>query len=149
MSARSLNKVMLIGNLTRDPELRQTPNGASVCTFGLATNSVWKTSAGVVEESTEFHNIVCWNKLAEICDQLLRKSMKVYVEGELRTRTWEDSEGNKKWKTEIKISDMILLDNKGKLTGGNDDDDDNGDDEDEGVEEDNSEEEVKPEDVLF
>ena len=145
MSARSLNKVMLIGNLTRDPELRQTPSGATVCTFGLATNSVWRTSDGVVEESTEFHNIVCWNKLAEICNQLLRKGMKVYVEGELRTRTWEDEDGNKKWKTEIKISDMILLDNKGKITESADNkkDDDNDDSDD--VEED----EVKPEDVLF
>ncbi len=148
MSARSLNKVMLIGNLTRDPEMRQTPSGAAVCTFGLATNSVWKTSDGVVEESTEFHNIVCWNKLAEICNQLLRKGMKVYVEGELRTRTWEDETGVKKWKTEIKISDMILLDNKGKIS---DAVVDEVEEEDEDVKEtnDSGEDEVKPEDVLF
>lgn len=148
MSARSLNKVMLIGNLTRDPELRQTPSGATVCTFGLATNSVWKTADGVVEESTEFHNIVCWNKLAEICNQLLRKGMKVYVEGELRTRTWEDETGIKKWKTEIKIADMILLDNKGKLSESIVADVET---EDEEVIEvnDSGEDEVKPEDVLF
>lgn len=151
MSARSLNKVMLIGNLTRDPELRQTTGGAAVCTFGLATNSVWKTTDGVVEESTEFHNIVCWNKLAEICSQLLKKGMKVYVEGELRTRTWDDETGNKRWKTEIKISDMILLDNKGKLSVS----EDVVKAEEIEVEEktpviaDDEEEEVKPEDVLF
>lgn len=151
MSARSLNKVMLIGNLTRDPELRQTTGGAAVCTFGLATNSVWKTTDGVVEESTEFHNIVCWNKLAEICSQLLKKGMKVYVEGELRTRTWDDESGNKRWKTEIKISDMILLDNKGKLSTS----EDSVNPEDVDVEDRASlttkddEEDVKPEDVLF
>lgn len=138
MSARSLNKVQLIGNLTRDPELRTTPNGATVCTFGLATNSVWRTSDGVLEESTEFHNIVAWNKLAEICNQLLRKGVKVYVEGELRTRTWEDESGQKRWKTEVKISDMIVL-SKG---GSSDDSQEKSVDE---VEE----EEVKPEDVLF
>lgn len=146
MSSRSLNKVILIGNLTRDPELRQTPSGAAVCTYGLATNSVWKTSDGVVEESTEFHNIVCWNKLAEICNQLLKKGMKVYVEGELRTRTWEDEEGDKKWKTEIKISDMILLDNKGKISESVEKEEEENDDSDSFK---SDEKEVKPEDVLF
>ena len=140
MSVRSLNKVQLIGNLTRDPELRTTPNGATVCTFGVATNSAWRTSDGVLEESTEFHNIVSWNKLAEICAQLLRKGMKVYVEGELRTRTWEDESGQKRWKTEIKISDMIVL---GRARGSE-----------KVVEkeipvEEEKDEEVKPEDVLF
>jgi len=128
MAARSLNKVLLIGNLTRDPEIRTTPNGSVVCTFGLATNNTWRTSDGIEEESTEFHNIVCWNKLAEICNQLLRKSMKVYVEGELRTRTWEDESGQKRWKTEIKISDMILLDDKGQRVSRDDQQDDSSDD---------------------
>lgn len=151
MAARSLNKVMLIGNLTRDPELRTTPNGSAVCTFGLATNSVWKTSDGVVEESTEFHNVVCWNKLAEICNQLLRKGMKVYVEGELRTRTWEDEGGQKRWKTEIKISDMILLDGKGKVSvdAVKEDSEDEAEETAESFEEVVEEEDVKPEDVLF
>ena len=145
MSTRSLNKVQLIGNLTRDPELRTTPNGASVCTFGVATNSAWRTSDGVLEESTEFHNIVSWNKLAEICHQLLRKGMKVYVEGELRTRAWEDESGQKRWKTEIKISDMIVL---GKVRDYVDSEriEGKGEVKVEDVEE---EEEVKPEDVLF
>jgi single-strand DNA-binding protein len=101
---------MLIGNLTRDPELKYTPNGAAVCTFGLATNSSWKGPDGNTQEITEYHNIVCWNKLAEICSQLLKVGSKVYVEGELRTRTWEDEKG-KHYRTEIKISDMMLLAN--------------------------------------
>lgn len=110
MASRSLNKVMLIGNLTRNPELKYTPNGAAVCTFGLATNSVWKGTDGNSQELTEFHNIVCWNKLAEICNQLLKVGSKVYVEGELRTRVWEDEKG-KHYRTEVKISDMMLLAN--------------------------------------
>ncbi len=110
MASRSLNKVMLIGNLTRDPELKYTPNGAAVATFGIATNSSWKDPEGKVQEITEYHNIVCWNKLAEICSQLLKVGSKVYVEGELRTRTWEDEKG-KHYRTEIKISDMMLLAN--------------------------------------
>ena len=110
MASRSLNKVLLIGNLTRDPELKYTPNGAAVCTFGLATNSSWKGQDGNTQESTEYHNIVCWNKLAEICSQLLKVGSKVYVEGELKTRTWDDDKG-KHYRTEIKISDMMLLAN--------------------------------------
>ena len=110
MASRSLNKVMLIGNLTRDPELKYTPNGAAVVTFGLATNSSWKLPDGTTQESTEYHNIVCWNKLAEICAQLLKTGSKVYVEGELKTRMWEDEKG-KHYRTEVKISDMMLLAN--------------------------------------
>ena len=93
-----------------DPELKYTPNGAAVCTFGLATNSSWKGQDGNVQEITEFHNIVCWNKLAEICSQLLKVGSKVYLEGELRTRMWEDDKG-KHYRTEVKISDMMLLAN--------------------------------------
>lgn len=119
MASRSLNKVMLIGNLTRDPELKYTPNGAAVCTFGLATNSSWKGQDGNVQEITEFHNIVCWNKLAEICSQLLKVGSKVYLEGELRTRMWEDDKG-KHYRTEVKISDMMLLAN-GNAKGASDD----------------------------
>lgn len=111
MSSKSLNKVMLIGNLTRDPELKVTPSGASVCTFGLATNSRYKKPDGNYEELTNFHNIVAWSKLAEICGQKLRKGMKVYVEGELRTRKWEDN-GIEKQKTEVRITDMILMNDK-------------------------------------
>ncbi len=108
--ARSLNKVQLIGNLTRDPELRYTPNGTAVCSFGLATNRSWKTDAGEKHDEAEFHNIVSWNKLAELCSQFLVKGRKVYVEGRLATRTWTGQDGAQRNRTEIVISDMILLD---------------------------------------
>ncbi|MFQ5492572.1 MAG: single-stranded DNA-binding protein [Candidatus Dojkabacteria bacterium] len=113
-TSRSLNKVLLIGNLTRNPVLRSTANNATVCTFGLATNDSWKDSSGNLQERTEFHNLVSWNKLAEICAQILATGMLVWIEGELRTRTWEDMNGNRRYKTEIKINDMKLLDDKGK-----------------------------------
>jgi single-strand DNA-binding protein len=113
-TSRSLNKVMLIGNLTRDPSLRETNDGSIVCTFGLATNSLWRDSSGQVQERTEFHNIVAWNKLAEICAQILAVGMAVYIEGELRTRTWTDASGIRHYKTEVKALDMKLLDNKDK-----------------------------------
>ncbi|MEI7578839.1 MAG: single-stranded DNA-binding protein [bacterium] len=113
-TARSLNKVLIIGNLTRNPVLRVTANGASVCTFGVATNATWRDSSGNVQERTEFHNIVAWNKLAEICAQLLATGMLVFIEGELRTRTWDDANGVRHYRTEIKIDDMKLLDDKGK-----------------------------------
>lgn len=112
--ARSLNKVMLIGNLTRDPEMRYTPQGTAVCTFGLATNREWKTESGEKKEDAEFHNLVAWNKLAEICSQLLKKGRKVYVEGRLSTRSWQAQDGTQKQRTEIVISDMIILDKKGE-----------------------------------
>jgi len=88
-SRASLNKVMLIGNLTRDPEMRYTPSGAAVCTFGMATNRYYTASDGEKKEETEFIKIVSWNKLAELCSQLLTKGRKVYVEGRLQTRNWE------------------------------------------------------------
>lgn len=113
-TARSLNKVLIIGNLTRNPVLRTTTNGAVVCTFGVATNATWKDSGGNVQERTEFHNVVAWNKLAEICAQLLSTGMLIYIEGELRTRTWDDANGVRHYRTEIKIDDMKLLDDKDK-----------------------------------
>ncbi|OGG06061.1 hypothetical protein A3D05_04130 [Candidatus Gottesmanbacteria bacterium RIFCSPHIGHO2_02_FULL_40_24] len=112
MSVRSLNKVILIGNLTRDPELRYTPAGTAVCTFGLATNRQWTTQTGETKEETEFHRIVSWNKLAELCSQLLSKGRKVYVEGRLATHTWTGQDGNQRTTTEIVIDDMIILDSK-------------------------------------
>src|SRR3990167_7609919 len=110
--ARSLNKVVLIGNLTRDPELRYTPQGTAVCTFGLATNRQWVTEGGEKKEEAEFHRLVSWNKLAEICSQLLSKGRKVYVEGRLQTRTWTGQDGGQRQTTEIVINDMIILDSK-------------------------------------
>ncbi len=112
MPARSLNKVQLIGNLTRDPELRYTPQGTAVCTFGLATNRTWVTESGEKREETEFHRVVAWNKLAELCSQLLFKGRKVFVEGRLQTREWTGKDGAPRQTTEIVISDMIILDSK-------------------------------------
>jgi single-strand DNA-binding protein len=114
--ARSLNKVMLIGNLTRDPEMRYTPQGTAVCTFGVATNRSWTTESGEKKEDVEFHNIVAWNKLAEICAQLLKKGRKVYVEGRLSTRSWQGQDGTQKQRTEVVINDMVILDKK-EMTG--------------------------------
>jgi len=116
--ARSLNKVMLIGNLTRDPEMRYTPQSVAVCTFGVATNRNWTTDSGEKKEDVEFHNVVAWNKLAEICSQLLKKGRKVYVEGRLSTRTWQAADGTQKNRTEVVISDMVILDKKMEETGG-------------------------------
>lgn len=110
--ARSLNKVSLIGNLTRDPELRYTPQGTAVCTFGLATNRQWTTETGERKEDAEFHRIVSWNKLAELCAQLLGKGRKVYVEGRLQTRKWTGQDEVQRTTTEIVISDMIILDSR-------------------------------------
>ncbi|HRY22195.1 MAG TPA: single-stranded DNA-binding protein [Candidatus Dojkabacteria bacterium] len=114
MAARSLNKVLLIGNLTRDPEMRYTNSGTPVVTFGMATNKSWKDSDGETKELAEFHNLVAWNKMAEICQQLLAKGMKVYIEGSLNTRSWEGDDGVTRYKTEIRVDEMILLDSKGK-----------------------------------
>lgn len=112
MSSRSLNKVQLIGNLTRDPELRYTPQGTAVCTFGLATNRSWTTDTGEKREETEFHRVVSWNKLAELCSQLLFKGRKTYVEGRLQTRTWTGQDGSQRQTTEIVIEEMIILDSR-------------------------------------
>lgn len=119
--ARSLNKVELIGNLTRDPELRYTPAGTAVCTFGLATNRQWTVESGEKREEVEFHRIVAWNKLGELCAQLLAKGRKVYVEGRLQTRRWTGQDGIEKTTTEIVISDMIILDSRGSATHSGDD----------------------------
>ncbi len=110
--ARSLNRVQLIGNLTRDPELRYTPQGTAVCTFGLATNRSWTTDGGEKKEDAEFHKIVAWNKLAELCSQLLTKGRKIYVEGRISSRSWTGQDGAQRNTTEIVIEDMIILDNK-------------------------------------
>lgn len=110
--ARSLNKVTLIGNLTRDPDLRYTPAGTAVCTIGLATNRQWVTESGEKKEDAEFHRLVAWNKLAEICSQLLKKGRKIYVEGRLQTRNWTAQDGGARTTTEIVISDMIILDSR-------------------------------------
>ena len=112
--ARSLNKVQLIGNLTRDPELRYTPNGNAVCSFSIATNRNWTTDTGEKREEVDFHRIIAWNKLAELCSQFLVKGRKVYVEGRLTTRSWTGQDGSQKSTTEVVINDMILLDKAGQ-----------------------------------
>ncbi len=109
----NLNKAMIIGNVTRDPEVRTTPNGTSVTSFSVATNFVWTDANGEKQERAEFHNIVAWRKLAEICGQYLHKGSKVYIEGRLQTRSWDDQSGNKKYITEIIAENMIMLDSKG------------------------------------
>ncbi|HSW48072.1 MAG TPA: single-stranded DNA-binding protein [Candidatus Saccharimonadales bacterium] len=115
--ARSLNKVQLIGNLTRDPELRYTPNGNAVCSFSIATNRNWTTDNGEKREEVDFHRIIAWNKLGELCSQFLVKGRKVYVEGRLSTRNWTGQDGAQKSTTEVIINDMILLDSKGAGAG--------------------------------
>lgn len=115
MASRCLNKVSLIGNLTRDPELRYTPAGVAVCSFGLATNRSWVTQQGEKKEDAQFHRIVAWNKLAELCSQLLAKGRKVFVEGRIQYREWVDQENNKKQVAEIVIDDMIILDSRGSV----------------------------------
>lgn len=109
--SRSLNKVQLIGNLTRSPELKYTPSGVAYCTFGLATNREWKVD-GENKQQTDFHNIVAWQKLGELCAQLLKKGTKVYVEGRIQNREWDGQDGQKVRRTEIVIEDMIILDSK-------------------------------------
>jgi single-strand DNA-binding protein len=111
--AMSLNKVQLIGNLTRDPEMRQIPGGQVVASFGLATNLSWTDQSGQRQDKAEFHNIVAWRKLAEICGQYLKKGSKCYIEGRIQTRSWEAEDGSKRYKTEIVADNMIMLDRKG------------------------------------
>lgn len=108
-----LNKAMIIGNLTRDPESRTTPNGQNVTTFSLATNLVWTDASGNKQTRAEFHNIVAWRKLGEICAQYLKKGNKVYIEGRIQTRDWEGDDGKKRYRTEIVADNMIMLGSAG------------------------------------
>ena len=109
-----LNKAMIIGRLTRDPEVRTTPQGQSVASFGLATNRAWTDQqSGQKKEKVEYHNIVAWRRLAEICGQYLSKGRRVYIEGHLQTRDWVGQDGVKKYRTEIIANNMIMLDGRG------------------------------------
>jgi len=107
--SRGLNKVMIIGNLGRDPEMRYTPSGKPVTTFSVATSRSWNTSDGEKREETEWFNVVAWSSLAEICKQYLTKGQQVYIEGRLQTRHWDDQEGNKHTSVEIVANEMIIL----------------------------------------
>lgn len=111
--AASLNKAMIIGNLTRDPELRKTASGQSVTSFSLATNRVYTDSTGQKKEQADYHNIVAWGRLAEICAQYLNKGKKVYIDGRIQTREWEGQDGQKRYRTEIVAENMIMLDRGG------------------------------------
>ncbi len=107
-----LNKVQIIGRITQDIELKQTPNGQNVTSFSIATNRNWTDSSWVKQEQVEFHNIVLWGKLSEIASQYMRKGSKVYMEWRLQTRNWEAQDGTKRYRTEIVGENMIMLDNK-------------------------------------
>ncbi|MGH2581612.1 MAG: single-stranded DNA-binding protein [Anaerolineales bacterium] len=107
--SRGLNKVMLIGNLGQDPEMRYTPSGRPVTTFSVATTRNWTNAEGEKRSETEWCNIVAWGSLAEICNQYLKKGQQVYIEGRLQTRRWEDEEGSKRSTTEIVAREMIML----------------------------------------
>jgi len=107
--SRGLNKVMIIGHLGRDPEMRYTPSGRPVTTFSVATSRSWHSADGARHEETEWFNVVSWGSLAEICNQHLHKGQQVYIEGRLQTRRWEDAEGNKHFTTELVAREMIIL----------------------------------------
>ena len=107
-----LNKVMLIGRVTRDPEVRTLQTGQSVASFSIATNKQWTDAQGARQEKAEFHNLVAWRKLAEIIQQYVKKGARLYVEGRLETRSWDDPQGQKKYRTEIVLDNMIMLDSK-------------------------------------
>lgn len=109
----SLNRAQIVGNVTRDPELRYTPNGQAVCSFSVATNRRWRDKDGNNQEQAEFHNIVAWGKLAELMGQLTHKGTKMYVEGRLQTRSWEGQDGNTRNRTEIVMDDFIVFTPKG------------------------------------
>ena len=110
--SRGLNKVLIIGRLGREPEMRYTPSGRPVTTFSVGTSRSWNTSEGEKRSETEWFNVVAWGNLAEICKQYLSKDRLVYIEGRLQTRHWEDSEGNKRSSVEIVANEMIMLDDR-------------------------------------
>jgi single-strand DNA-binding protein len=111
--ARGVNKVILVGNLGQDPELRYTGSGTAVCNLRLATNESYKDASGEWVERTEWHSVVAWARLAEICNEYLKKGSQVYFEGSLQTRQWEDKDGNTKYTTEIKAREMMMLSGRG------------------------------------
>lgn len=118
MGARGVNKVILIGNLGKDPELRYTSSGVAVASFSMATAESWKDADGNVQERTQWHNIVAWRKLAEICGEYLKKGSKVFVDGKIQYRTYDDKNGVKRYVTEIVMDNMVMLDSRGGGSGG-------------------------------
>jgi len=126
--AGNVNKAILVGNLTKDPEVKYTNSGAAVCNFSVATNEKWKGKDGTKQERTEYHRIVAWEKTAELCGEFLSKGRSVYIEGRIQTRDWEDKDGNKRYTTEIVAQSVQFLDKAsaaeadGQQRGGSDDD---------------------------
>jgi single-strand DNA-binding protein len=113
MATRSVNKVILIGNLGKDPELRYTSSGVAVASFSIATNETWRDPEGNVQERTQWHNVVAWRKLAEICGEYLKKGSKIYLEGRLQYRTYDDKNGVKRYVTEVIMDELLMLDSRG------------------------------------
>lgn len=113
----NFNKAFVLGNVTRDPELRHTASGQAVATFGLATNRVWKDSSGQQQKQAEFHNIVAWGRLGEICSQYLKKGSLVFIEGRIQTRSWQDQQGQKRSRTEI-VAETMQMGPRGTNFGG-------------------------------
>lgn len=165
MANRSINKAIVLGNLTRDPELKYTPNGAAVCTFGVATNRSWTTNEGQTKEDVQYHRIVAWNKVAELCGKLLSKGKKVYVEGRLVYRSFVGKDGQQRSITEIVLEDFIVLSNGRTSPSQTDNDSEQPvetknekeepkkeakkSEKDEKVEESNEEESINPDDIPF
>jgi single-strand DNA-binding protein len=118
MAGRGLNKVMLIGNLGKDPEMKYTPSGVPVTSFSVAVSRTWRTPEGENRDETEWFRIVAWQKLAETCNQYLRKGSKVYIEGRLQTREWQDQQGQKRYTTEVVANEMVMLDRAQDGAGG-------------------------------
>lgn len=119
MAGRSVNKVILLGNLGKDPEVKYTPNGTAVAKFSLATNDRYKDKEGNWQDRTEWHNITAWARTAEIAGEYLKKGSKVYIEGSLRTHSWDDKQtGQKKYMTEVNVNDLVMLSGKGEGGGG-------------------------------
>ncbi|MDO9028558.1 MAG: single-stranded DNA-binding protein [Candidatus Roizmanbacteria bacterium] len=119
MSSRSLNRIVLIGNLTRDPELKYTPTGTAVCTFGIATNRSWTTNDGQTKEDVQYHRVVAWQKLAELCGKLLNKGRKVFVEGRMTYRTFTGKDGIQRTIAEIVLNDFIVFGDGRRMTENN------------------------------
>lgn len=117
--ARSINKVILVGHLGQDPELRYTGNGTAVCNIRIATSDSYKDASGEMVDKTEWHSVVAWSRLAEICNEYLKKGSQVYFEGQLQTRSYEDKEGNTKYVTEVKAREMVMLGGRGQSSDGN------------------------------
>ena len=114
----SVNKVILVGRLGQDPEVRKTPSGAAVANFSVATNESWVDKSGQKQEKTEWHRVVVWGKRAELCQQYLSKGRQVYLEGRLQTRSWDDKDGQKKYSTEVQVQNLQFLGGQGASTGG-------------------------------